>query len=160
MFLKAGDVISGQEAVAKMVVKSADGSSSIEDMFFAKTLEATCEVKKTAVKTLGKRGEQHKPTGWSGSGSMTVYYVTSLFRRMMLQYIKTGVPVYFDIVVTNNDPGSSAGAQTTVLKNCSSDSVILAKFDVDAEVLDEDLDFTFDDAELLDEFVTPTLSMD
>ena len=156
-YLKAGDTVSGQEAVAKMSVKNADGTTSIEDMFFAKKLEGTCEVNKTAVKTLGKRGEQHKPNGWTGSGSMTIYYVTSLFRKMMIQYIKTGIPVYFDILVTNNDPASSVGAQTTILKNCSIDSVIIAKLDVDSDVLDEDVDFTFDDADILDQFSAPTL---
>lgn len=156
-YLKAGDTISGQEAVAKMTIKNADGTSTIEDMFFGKNLEATCEIEKTDVKTLGKRGTQHKPYGWSGSGRMTVYYVTSLFRKMALRYIKTGIPVYFDIMVTNNDPASSVGPQTVVLKNCSLDSVILTKFDVDSEVLDEDVDFTFDDVDILDSFVTPTL---
>ena len=156
-YLKAGDTISGQEAVAKMTIKNADGTSSIEDMFFGKNLEATCEIEKTDVKTLGKRGAQHKPSGWSGSGRMTVYYVTSLFRKMALQYIKTGIPVYFDIMVTNNDPASSVGPQTVVLKNCSLDSVIFTKFDVDSEVMDEDVDFTFDDVDMLDSFVTPTL---
>lgn len=156
-YLKAGDTISGQEAVAKMTIKNSDGTSTIEDMFFGKNLEATCEIEKTDVKTLGKRGSQHKPNGWSGSGKMTVYYITSLFRKMALQYIKTGVPVYFDIMVSNNDPASSVGPQTTVLKNCSLDSVILAKFDVESEVMDEDLDFTFDDADILDSFVAPTL---
>lgn len=157
-YLKAGDTISGQEAVANMHIHNADGTTTVENLFFAKNLEGSCEITKTAIKTLGKRGEQHKPTGWTGSGSMTIYYITSLFRKMMLDYIKKGVLPYFDITVTNSDPSSSVGAQTTVLKNCSLDSVILAKFDVDAEVLDEDIDFTFDDAEILDEFGKPALS--
>ena len=76
-YFKAGDTISGQEAVAKMTVKNPDGSSTIEDLFYAKTLEATCDINKTPVKTLGKRGEQHKPNGWTGNGSMTIYYATS-----------------------------------------------------------------------------------
>ena len=156
-YLKAGDTVSGQEAVAKMTVKNPDGTSSIEDMFFAKNLSASCEINKTAVKTLGKRGEQHKPNGWNGTGSMSIFYVTSLFRKMAMQYIKTGIPVYFDIMVTNNDPASSVGSQTTVLKNCSMDSVVLAKFDVESDVLDEDIDFTFDDAEIFDEFAAPSL---
>lgn len=156
-YFKAGDTISGQEATAKMTVKNSDGTSTIEDLFYGKNLEATCQINKTAVKTLGRRGEQHKPNSWSGSGNMTIYYATSIFRKMALQYIKTGIPAYFDILVANEDPGSSLGPQTTVLKNCSLDSVILAKFDVDAEVLDESLDFTFDDADLLDEFGTPVL---
>ena len=158
-YLKAGDTISGSEAVAKMTLKNPDGTSTIEDMFFAKNLEGTCEINKTGVRTLGKRGEQHKPNSWSGSGSMSIYYVTSLFRRMTMQYIKTGRPVYFDIMVTNDDPGSDIGYQTTVLKNCTLDSVILAKFDVDSEVLEEDISFTFDDADILDEFMRPTLGV-
>lgn len=156
-YLKAGDTVSGQEAVATMLVHNADGSNTVENMFWAKNLEASAEIKKTEVYTLGKRGAQNKPTGWSGSGKMTIYYVTSLFRKMALQYIKTGVPVYFDITVTNEDPGSSVGPQTVVLKNCCLDSIILAKFDVESDVLDEDVNFTYDDIDILDEFQSPTL---
>lgn len=156
-FLKAGDVISGQECTATMVVKNADGSSTVENAFWGKNLEATVEVKKTEVYTLGHRGAQYKPNGWSGSGKMTIYYVTSIFRRMILQYIKTGVPVYFDLTVTNNDPASTVGPQTTVLKNCTLDSVLVAKFDVESEVLDEDVSFTFDDVDMMEEFVAPEL---
>lgn len=156
-YLKAGDTISGQEAVAKMTIKNADGTATVEDMFWAKDLEATVEINKTDVYTLGKRGAQHKPNGWSGSGTMTIYYVTSLFRKMAIQYMKTGKPVYFDMLVTNEDPGSTIGPQTTVLKDCTLDSVVIAKFDVESEVLDESMDFTFDDADLLDEFAVPVL---
>lgn len=156
-YLKAGDVISGQEAVATMLIRNADGTTTVENAFWAKNLEATVTMEKTEVYTLGKRGAQHKPNGWTGSGSMTIYYLTSLFRRMALQYIKTGVPVYFDLTVTNNDPGSGVGAQTTVLKNCSLDSVLVAKFDVESEVLDESVEFTFDDVDMLDEFGAPVL---
>lgn len=156
-YLKAGDTISGQEAVAKMTIKNADGTTTVEDMFWAKDLEATVEINKTDVYTLGKRGAQHKPNGWSGSGTMTIYYVTSLFRKMAIQYMKTGKPVYFDMLVTNEDPGSTIGPQTTVLKDCTLDSVVIAKFDVESEVLDESMDFTFDDADLLDEFAVPVL---
>lgn len=157
-YLKAGDTISGQEAVSTMLVRNNNGTTSVENMFWAKNLEASAEINKTEVYTLGKRGAQNKPTGWSGSGSMTIYYITSLFRRMVLNYIKTGIPVYFDITVTNDDPGSTVGAQTVVLKNCSLDSVILAKFDVEAEILDEEVSFTFDDIDILDDFNTPVLN--
>ena len=150
-YLKAGDVISGQEGWASMLVHDASGDR-VEDLFMVKTLSATAEMEKTDVYTLGKRGAQHKPNGWSGSGS-----ITSLFRKMIIQYIKTGKPVYFDITITNQDPGSSVGLQTVVLKNCSLDSSIVAKLDVESEVLDEDLDFTFDDVDLLDSFDAPEL---
>ena len=61
------------------------------------------------------------------------------------------------ILVTNDDPGSTLGPQTTVLKNCTLNSVLLAKFDVDSEVMDESIDFTFDDADLLEAFTDPKL---
>ena len=156
-YMKAGDTISGQEAVASMLVRNADGTTTVENMFWAKNLEATAEMKKTEVYTLGKRGAQNKPTGWSGSGSMTIYYVTSLFRNMVLQYIKTGKPVYFDMTVTNNDPGSTVGNQTVVLKNCTLDSITVAKFDVESEVLDESVSFTYDDIDILEAFQSPSL---
>ncbi len=156
-YFKAGDTISGQEAVARMNVKQADGTTTVEELFYGKSLEATCEIQKTEVKTLGKRGSQHKPNGWNGSGSLTIYYATSTFRKMAIDYMKNGIPVYFDLTVINNDPASTIGPQTTLLKNCTLDSVLLAKFDVDAEVLDESMDFTFDDADLLNEFGVPVL---
>lgn len=158
-YLKAGDIVSGQEAVGRMTIKNPDGTSTIEDMFFAKNLEGKCDIKKTEVRTLGKRGTQHKPNGWTGTGTMSIYYVTSIFRKMAIQYIKTGVPVYFDVLVTNSDPGSTVGDQTVILKDCSLDSVLLAKFDVEADSLEESVEFTFDDADLLDAFVQPTLGV-
>lgn len=156
-YFKAGDTISGQEAVARMNIKQSDGTTTVEELFYGKSLEATCEIQKTEVKTLGKRGSQHKPNGWNGTGSLTIYYATSTFRKMAIDYMKKGVPIYFDLTVINNDPGSSIGPQTTLLKNCTLDSVLLAKFDVEAEVLDESMDFTFDDAELLNSFGVPVL---
>lgn len=151
-FLKAGDTISGQEARAFLTV---DGRN--EELFYAKKLESKVEKKKTEVKTLGKRGEQHKAAGWGGSGTLTVYYVTSLFRELMIKYMKTGVDTYFDMSVTNEDPTSSIGKQTTVLKDCNLDEVSMAMFDVESEVLEEDMGFTFDDVDLLDKFGKPVL---
>lgn len=156
-YFKAGDTISGQEAVARINIKKPDGTTVVEDLFYGKSLEATCEIQKTEVKTLGKRGSQHKPNGWNGTGTLTIYYATSTFRKMAIEYMKKGVPVYFDLTVINEDPASTIGPQTTLLKDCTLDSVLLAKFDVESEVLDEQMEFTFDDADLLDEFGVPVL---
>lgn len=150
MFLEAKDTISGQEARAYLTVKERR-----EELFYAKKLEATAEKKKTEVKSLGKRGIGHKANGWNGKGTMTIYYITSLFRELMLEYIKTGKDTYFDIQVTNEDNTSSIGAQTTVLKNCNLDKVIMALFDVESETLEESMDFTYEDVELLDKFGKP-----
>ena len=147
MFLKAEQIISGQ---AGRAYANIDGRN--RELMYLKSIDASVTKRKTAVRTLGKTGDQFKAAGWSGKGKMTVYYVTSLFREMMLDYMKTGRDSYFDIVVINEDENADAGRQTVVLKNCNLDSVLLARLDVDADNLDEEVSFTFDGAELLDSF--------
>ena len=115
-------------------------------------LEANFEKNKTEVPILGKTGKGNKATGWTGTGSATFHYNTSVFRMLMYRYKETGEDVYFDIQVTNEDPTSAVGRQTVILKDCNVDGGILAKFDADAEYLDEDMDFTFEDFEIPEQF--------
>ncbi len=117
-------------------------------------LEAKMDKTKTEVPILGKTGKGNKATGWKGTGSATFHYNTSIFRQLLYRYKETGEDVYFDIQVTNEDPTSSVGRQTVILKDCNVDGGLLAKFDADAEYLDEDLDFTFDDWEMPEVFNT------
>lgn len=115
-------------------------------------LEANFEKTKTEVPILGKTGKGNKSTGWSGSGSATFHYNTSIFRELMLRYKNTGEDIYFDIQITNEDPTSSVGRQTVILKDCNIDGGVLTKFDADADYLDEDMDFTFEDFEIPETF--------
>ena len=147
MLLKAEEIISGQEGRAYLRVNGRN-----RELMYLKSVEAVVTKKKTAVRTLGRSGDQYKAAGWSGRGKMSVYYVTSLFRELMIQYIRTGKDVYFDLVVVNDDGNSSFGRQTVALRNCNLNSVVLAKLDVNADDLDETVEFTFDGAELLDSF--------
>ena len=115
-------------------------------------LEAKFEKTKTEVPILGQTGKGNKATGWKGTGSATFHYNTSIFRALMKRYKDTGEDVYFDIQITNSDPTSSVGRQTVILKDCNIDGGLLAKFDADAEYLDEDMDFTFEDFDMPEEF--------
>ena len=117
------------------------------------SLEATFEKLKAEVPILGKTGRGNKATGWKGTGSATFPYNTSIFRAMAEKFKNTGEDVYFTIQVINNDPTSSVGFQTVILKNVNFDSLILAKLDVEADYLDEDMDFTFDDFEIPTKFI-------
>lgn len=151
-FLKAGDVINGREGTAFVTINGRNIA-----MFFLKNIEASVELTKTEVPVLGKRMTQQKVTGAAGSGSMTIHKVTSEFARIGIDYIKTGKVPPITIKVTNSDPQSSIGRQSTLLKGVLLDSIVIAKLDVEAETLDEDVDFTFDDATLLEKFKTPKL---
>ena len=115
-------------------------------------LEANFEKSKTEVPILGKTGKGNKSTGWRGTGSATFHYNTSIFRELLYRYKETGEDIYFDIQVTNEDPTSSVGRQTVILKDCNIDGGILTKFDADAEYLEETLDFTFEDFEIPEKF--------
>lgn len=119
-------------------------------------LEAKFEKTKTEVPILGKTGKGNKATGWKGTGSATFHYNTSIFRQMMLDYKDTGQDTYFEMQITNEDPTSEVGRQTIILKDCNIDGGILAKFDADADYLDEDMDFTFEDFSMPESFTDLT----
>ena len=146
--LNAPDTISGKEGRAYAKI-----NGNNEELFMAKTIEANVEKNKSEIKAIGKRMTGHKTTGANGAGSMTLYYMTPLFRAMIKQWKETGVDVYFDMVVENDDQESSAGKQSTLLIGCNMDSVVLAKLDGDSDdALDEDVDFTFEDFDILTPF--------
>ena len=115
-------------------------------------LEASIEKNKTEVPILGKTGKGNKATGWSGSGSATFHYNTSIFRELLKRYKETGEDIYFDIQVTNEDKTSSVGRQTVILKDCNLDGGVIAKFDADEEYLEDEFDFTFEDFEIPEKF--------
>jgi hypothetical protein len=117
-------------------------------------LEASVEKTKSEVPILGRTGKGNKSTGWKGTGSATFHYNTSIFRELLLRYKNTGEDIYFDIQVTNEDITSSAGRQSVTLIGCNVDGGILTKFDADAEYLDEDMDFTFEDFEIPEKFIS------
>lgn len=125
--LNSPDTISGKEGRAYAKV---DGNN--EELFFAKTIEATVEKSKSEVKAIGKRMTGHKTTGGNGTGSMTLHYLSPLFRNMVKTWKQTGKDIYFDMVIENDDQESSAGKQSTLLIGCNLDSVVLAKLDGDS----------------------------
>ena len=146
--LNAPDTISGREGRAYAKI-----NGNNEELFFAKSVEASVEKSKSEVKAIGKRMTGHKTTGANGTGSMTLYYLTPLFRQMLKEWKDTGVDIYFDLVIENDDPASSAGKQSILLMGCNLDSVVLAKLDGDSDdPLEEETDFTFEDWDILTPF--------
>ena len=145
--MNAKDVIKGSLAECWVTI---DGSRY--NFAHAINLEATMEKTKTTAPVLGKTGKVNITSRWEGSRSMTMHYNSSVIRELLYKYKETGEETYFEIQVVNEAPGSSVGRQTVILKDCTVDGGILAKFDADADYLDEDMDFTFDDWELPEKF--------
>lgn len=139
--LSATDTISGKAGWAYAQI-----NGNNEEMFYAKTIEATVEKTKSQVKAIGNRMVGHKTTGGEGTGSMTLYYLTPLFRELLAQWKETGVDTYFNLVVENDDPSSSAGKQTVTLVGVNLNATLLTKLDGDSDdPLEEEVEFTFED---------------
>jgi hypothetical protein len=127
-----------------------DGSRYL--LMMAKKLEAKAEKNKVEVPILGRSGIGHKAVNWNGTGSMTIYTVTSKFTKMLKEYKDSGKDIYFDMQIVNEDTTSDSGRQTLILKECNLDSGVIAAFDADGEWLEQDVNFTFEDFELPEEF--------
>ena len=116
------------------------------------SFESKWETTITDVPILGKVGMGHKSAGGKGTWSGTAHYNQSHFRQMADTYQKTGVMPYFEIQVTNEDPGTSVGRQTIIHRGCLCDSFILAKFEAGEEIMDEELSGTFESWDMPEKF--------
>ena len=146
-YMKASDAISGKEGSLYATI---DGK--VIQVAECKSINAKITKNKTEFKALGYRGTQHKATGWSGSGTLTIHYASSRWAKMMIDYAKKGIDTYFKLQIINEDPTSSIGKQTVTLIDVNFDEDEIAKIDTDAEFLDETMNFTFSDVEMPDEF--------
>lgn len=146
-YLKAKDTISGKAGEATIKL---DGN--VYYLFSCKKIEAKIKKTKSDVKVIGARGTQKKAGGYEGSGTLDVYDVSSVMRRLAIKYMKTGKDFFFDITIRNNDETSDYGSQTVTLYDCNLDEVVLAQLDADSDALEASYPFTFEDADLGEEF--------
>lgn len=145
--MKAGDAISGKEG---SLYSTIDGN--VKQVAECKNITAKITKNKVEFKALGYRGTQHKATGWSGTGTLVIHYASSQWAKMMINYAKTGKDKYFNLQMINSDPTSSLGTQKVNLIDVNFDEAEIAKIDVEADFLDESMNFTFSDVELVEEF--------
>ena len=146
--MDAKDTINAKQGEAYAIV---DGNRYL--LMQLKNINATFEKTKSEVKIAGRLSTGHKTTGWNGTGSATMYYGSPIFRQLAKKYKATGQDIYFDIQITNDDPESDAGRQTIILKGCNLDSIPLVLFGPGTDdAAEEDMDFTFEDFEMPEEF--------
>ena len=144
--LNVKDILSGEQGEVYAYlpnIVSVNGGRMC--MMHVKNIEATVSYDKEQVPILGKRGKGNRKKGETYSGSMTVYYLTSIFREYAQDYKNSGEDFYFDLKVINHDATTHTGTQVVVLRDCNFDELVLAKLDADSSILDEDVSFTFED---------------
>lgn len=118
----------------------------------ALSLEAVFDKNKIEIPILGRTVKGNRAVGGKGTGSATFHFNTSVFRKLMIDYMKTGQDFYFDIQVVNEDPTSIVGSQVVILTDCNLDSAVMAKFDTADNYLEDTFNFTFEGAEMPTEF--------
>ncbi|MEQ3452446.1 phage tail tube protein [Enterococcus cecorum] len=147
VYLDKHNIISGKEGSIFMTV---DGRNI--NLIQTRQVEASLKLTKKEFAVLNKRIDQNKITGSKGEGKMNLYRMSSDFMKIAKQYLDSGQFPDVTLKVTNDDPQSFVGRNTVLLKGVVFDTIPLTSLDVDKEGLDEDVDFTFDDFDILDEF--------
>lgn len=127
-------------------------NGNVEELAEIKSVTANIAKRKSAYNVLGDPAERSKSAGWVGTGSATYHYVTSRYTKMLIDYAKTGVDVYFTMVITNDDPGSSAGRQSIKLGQVNIDGGDIARLDVGADFLEGSFNYTFSEVDNLELF--------
>lgn len=146
-FLLERDALNGKQGSAFMTI----GGQNIE-MFNIKKFQSDAEFQETDFKVVGTTLVQKKTTGVTLTGTMTIYYGTPHFLRLLQEYLKTGRLPYFTLQITNDDPATSVGTQTVVLYNVKLQKLPVAMLDADADFLEMEVSFSYTNIEVLNYF--------
>ena len=149
-YLLERDALNGKEGKGFMTV---DGRNV--ELFQLKKFQTDADFQEADFKVVGTRLVQKKTTGISLTGSMTIYYGTPEFVKLVENYLKTGTLPYFTLQITNDDPATTVGVQTIAFYNVKLQKVPLSILDADAEFLTEDVSFSFTSFEVLNAFSAP-----
>lgn len=122
------------------------------EMFGMKKIQSDAEFQEADFKVVGTTLVQKKTTGATLTGSMTIYYGTPHFLRLLQEYLKTGRLPYFTLQITNDDPSTSVGTQTVVLYDVKLQKLPVAMLDADANFLEMEVSFSYTNLEVLNYF--------
>lgn len=150
MFLLERDSLNGKEGRVFLTINGEN-----LEMFGIKNLETNAEFQESDFKVVGTRLVQKKTTGVQLTGSMTIYYGTPYFLKILQEYLKTGKLPYFTMQVTNEDNTSTVGKQTVVFYNVKLQKLPISKLDADTDALTMDVGFSYTNIEVLDYFHDP-----
>lgn len=151
MFLLERDALNGKSGSGFMTI---DGEN--HEMFGLKKFQSNAEFQESDFKVVGTTLVQKKTTGVSLSGSMTIYYGSPYFLRLLQEYLRTGKLPYFTIQITNEDPTTSVGTQTVVFYNVKLQKLPVAMLDADSDFLEMEVGFSYTGIEVLNWFNDPT----
>ena len=149
-FLLERDALNGKSGSAVMTI---DGEN--HELFQMKKFSSNAEFQESDFKVVGTTLVQKKTTGVTLTGTMTIYYGSPYFIKLLQDYLKTGKLPYFTLQITNDDPGTTVGKQIVALYNCKLSKVPVAMLDADTDWLEEEVAFSYTGLEVLNYFKDP-----
>lgn len=150
-YLLANDGVDGKAGSAFMV----KNGQNIE-LFGIKKYEASAELQTSEFPVVGALVNQTKVKGVKYSGTLTIYYGTPEFLKILDEYKRTGRFPEINFQVTNQDRGSSVGAQTVAIYGVVLTKIPIAMLDDSVDYLQEEIPFNFTDYETLRAFNAPS----
>lgn len=139
MYLLAKDTVNGAEG--KVFVTRNGKQIEVAGM---KNITTYAEIQGKEMRVVGTRTIQNKANGAKQTGKGNIYYGTSLWTDMVLEYINTGNMPQFDLQVTNDDPSSSVGSQSIAYYGCElTGSIPLSILDSEEAMLNYEFNFTY-----------------
>lgn len=121
-------------------------------IFELKEISATIEQRKEEVQLINDVLTKHKCLSSNGSGNFTIYSGVPDYSQMIRNYIDTHKGLYFVITFDMDDPESNRGRRSVTLYDCLIDQHQLGRLSTESTVLDETMDFTFDNYNINTDF--------
>lgn len=144
------------------VVSSKEGKAFLtrggrnKHLFRCKDVEASLTKNKSEIRMLGNRMVGHKTTSMQGAGTLTIYHTSSDFKQDFIDYISSGVDVYFSLQLEVEDKSTSFGRESIVIPGCNFDEITIAMLSTEDGMLEQELPFTFEGTpEILRAFSIP-----
>lgn len=146
-FIRGNDVNRGTDV--KFLVEV---NGRRRDYIFATDFESKIALNNVDVPRICTREQGKKAGTVTMTGTATVYYMDPETRRIVLDYVRTGVWPNIVMIVRNEDKDSRSGAQTVIHNNVKFDEITLSKFGASTDLLDEQITFSYDTPEITEEF--------
>lgn len=138
-YLLAKDTVNGAEG--KVFVTRNGKQIEVAGMM---NITTYAEIQGKEMRVVGTRTIQNKANGAKQTGKGNIYYGTSLWTDMVLEYINTGNMPQFDLQVTNDVPSSSVGSQSIAYYGCElTGSIPLSILDSEEAMLNYEFNFTY-----------------
>lgn len=121
-----------------------------------KEAKAKVELNKEDVRGLGKRLVGQKVTSAKGTGTLTTYFVTSMWVKMLADYQATGYLPRMTMTATMEDKSAQNGKHVVSIGGFMPDNLALFQLEADDGIAENEMDFTFDSISPIEAFKEPT----